>query len=48
VNCHEIDQLGRYKLGRAYEVALIFTIFVVDNYDHFAEANIFRGVFDTG
>ena len=49
---HEVDDLGRDLLGRAHEIAFVFPIFVIDDDDHAAVADVFdlglsRGEIDT-
>src|SRR5690606_6715738 len=45
VDRHKIDDLGRYHLSRANEIALVLTVLVV-NYDYqFAVGDIARGLF---
>jgi hypothetical protein len=38
---HEVHDLGRDEIRGDDDVALVFTIFVVDEDDHFAVANVF-------
>ena len=40
---HEVDYLGRNLLGSADQIALIFAIFVVNDDDHLAVADIGNG-----
>ena len=46
VDRHEIDDLRRHLLGRTDEIALILAVFVIDDDDHPAVANILDGLFD--
>jgi hypothetical protein len=41
---HEVDNRGRNLFGRANEVTFIFTVLVIDDYDHLAVANIANSV----
>ena len=37
---HEVDNRGRNLFGRTNEVTFIFPVLVIDDYDHFAVANV--------
>src|SRR6266536_1984506 len=45
---HEVDGVGRDFFGGHCEVALVFAVLVVNQYDHAALANLFDGFFDGG
>jgi hypothetical protein len=39
---HEIDNLGRYLLGGAYQIAFILTILGIDKHNHIAVAKLIQ------
>ena len=45
---HEVDDLGRDLLRRTHEIAFVFTIFVVDDDDQAAVADLGDGLFNSG
>jgi hypothetical protein len=44
---HEIDDFGRNLFSCAHEIAFIFAIFVINNYDHPAIADISNSLIDS-
>ena len=46
VSCHEVDVLGRGKLCRADEVALVLAVRVVDGEDEVSGAKLFERFFN--
>ena len=45
---HEVDGFGRDELGGEGEIALVFAVFVIDDYDHAAGADLRDGGGDVG
>ncbi|MCY1314245.1 hypothetical protein D9M70_648630 [compost metagenome] len=43
---HEVDVLSLHMLSGHDEVALVFAILIVNQYDHFTEADVFDNVFN--
>lgn len=44
VHGHEIDDLRGHFLSRADEIAFVFAVFVINDDDNFAVANVTNGV----
>ena len=42
VGRHEVYRLGRYVLGGDYQIAFVFPVFVVDEYDHSSLLKLFE------
>ena len=45
VGNQEVDGLRSYLLGSHYQVAFVFALLIVDDYENFASLEVFQGLF---